>query len=30
MCTATEDWLYEDGCDAEKAVYEAKLKVLLF
>jgi len=28
MCTATEDWLYEDGMDVDKATYEAKLKEL--
>ena len=28
MCTAMEDWLYEDGMDAEKSVYETKLKEL--
>jgi len=26
MLTATEDWLYDEGCDAEKNVYQAKLK----
>jgi len=28
MCTKMEDWLYDDGYDAEKSVYEAKLKEL--
>jgi len=28
MLTETEDWLYDDGFDAEKSVYEAKLKDL--
>ena len=28
MCTQTEDWLYEDGMDVDKATYEAKLKEL--
>merc|ERR1719217_1517133 len=28
MCTTMEDWLYDDGMDAEKSVYEAKLKEL--
>ena len=28
MCTTMEDWLYDDGYDAEKSVYEAKLKEL--
>jgi len=28
MCTAMEDWLYDEGMDTEKAVYEAKLKEL--
>lgn len=27
-CTALEDWLYDDGMDVEKSVYEAKLKEL--
>jgi len=26
MLTSTEDWLYDDGFDAEKSVYQAKLK----
>merc|ERR1719421_510865 len=28
MCTAMEDWLYDEGFDAEKSVYETKLKEL--
>lgn len=28
MCTAMEDWLYDEGMDTEKSVYEAKLKEL--
>ena len=28
VCTAMEDWLYDDGMDVEKTVYEAKLKEL--
>merc|ERR1719421_477468 len=28
MCTAMEDWLYDEGMDTDKATYEAKLKEL--
>ena len=28
MCTAMEDWLYDEGMDVEKGVYEAKLAEL--
>jgi heat shock protein 4 len=29
MLTQVEDWLYEDGADADKATYEAKLKEVM-
>merc|ERR1719203_23642 len=29
MLTQTEDWLYDDGADADKATYEAKLKYVM-
>jgi len=28
LCTATEDWLYDEGFDCEKAVYQSKLTEL--
>ena len=28
LCTSMEDWLYDEGLDVEKAVYDGKLKEL--